>query len=130
MNKPVSPEIKTYDLKDYGHILKKILPGAELSPKMFGGVRASWSIQLTEQFDRMPSEAEAERIITLLGEEMRLVAMRQLGLEPIIQGWTANRHADEHRRKIIYDMANEKVAEKLAADMMSKFVNNSTEETQ
>lgn len=80
--------LRPVNIADYTHVFKQVIPGAELRQDM-RGVVASWFIRSSLGYDRAPSEEQAVRMVTQFAEQMRIAAIRELGLEPILEAQRA-----------------------------------------
>jgi hypothetical protein len=76
-------------LADYAPVFQQTIPGAELRPDYPRGVVADWHIRVTLTYDRAPSHKAATEMVTQLAEQMRVRAIRELGLEPMLEAQRA-----------------------------------------
>ena len=81
--------LKPVNLADYAHVFQQVITGAELRADTFRGVVAQWHIRYTHEYDRAPSEDRAIAMVTQMAEQMRIQAIRELGLEPILEAQRA-----------------------------------------
>ena len=72
------------DIMQRSEALRAVVPGATLRryPSRWGLV-IGWSCELTLNVDRAVSTEHADSLLRAAGEQMRLRAMRELGLRPI-----------------------------------------------
>ena len=76
-------------LSDYADVFRSVVPGAELRPDLHGGVSATWHVRVTHAFGRAVGPDHAIALVTQLAEQMRIRAIRELGLEPILEAQRA-----------------------------------------
>ena len=88
------------NLADYGDVLKRVIPEAELRTDSYGGVGISWGIRVNLEHARAVSAEHATELIAELAERVRLRAIRDLGLRPILDAQEAEvreyREANRH----------------------------------
>lgn len=71
---------------DYEHILRKIVPAAGLvaDPRSHG-VIAGYTIKVHLAAEYLVNGKHAETVMTAIAEQLRIRAIRELGLEPILE---------------------------------------------
>lgn len=88
----------TVSLVNYAEAFQQIIPGAQLRAGRHG-VQAEWHVRITHEYDRAVNAEHAEALLTQLAEQMRIRAIRELGLEPILEAQRAEVHAFQQANK-------------------------------
>ena len=86
------------NLADYEHVVRQILPGAGIHPGgPMGGVTIDWRVRVVDGNGLAYNDAHATERVTVLAEQMRIRAIRELGLEPILEAQRAE--VNEYKRE-------------------------------
>jgi hypothetical protein len=83
-------------LADYEEVLQQIVPNARLTKAKFG-LSAQWYVQVSLPYDRAVSPEHATEMMRSFGEYIRARAIRELGVQPILDGY--RREAEEAARE-------------------------------
>jgi len=76
------------NLVDYQHILRQVCPGAFLQEDVARfGLIANYQIRTTFNMAIAPNEKAAEEMVRGIGEDLRLQAIRDLGVKPILDAY-------------------------------------------
>jgi hypothetical protein len=87
-------------LADYEDVLQQIIPGAKLCTGQSGyGLTIQWSIQVGLGYERCVNKKHATEMMRAYGEQIRVRAIRELGVQPILDGYRAEAETfrDENR---------------------------------
>lgn len=77
--------MSTVSVADYDHVLTAIVPGAEIRfDTQHHCLMVNWGIRVTSPYMFAPTAEHAEQILVSLAEQVRLRAIRELGLRPIL----------------------------------------------
>jgi hypothetical protein len=91
---PETPATLGVPLVNYAHVLRQVVPSAELVDVGYG-LQVQWGMRLQMNATRAVNEKHATEMMLAFGEQIRARAVRELGVQPILDG---HRREVEHYR--------------------------------
>lgn len=91
-----SPAPTGVRLSDYANVLEQIVPGVEVSDAPYGPA-AHWSLRADLGRQRAVNEEHAIQMMRAFGEQIRARVIREMGVQPILDGYRAE--VDEFRSR-------------------------------
>lgn len=80
-------DTNTVSLLDYQEILHQVCPGAHMTKNVYGRLTVGVGVSIHNEYDRAANGDHAVELVNALGERLRIVAMRELGIDKIVNAY-------------------------------------------